>query len=205
MGCRRAVGAAGLLESAPVRWLALIAVVAATPLARAAADPSQAGGNREPANDLRVMAVAIFPVEGWAEVAGVGLGAAALLQVPVARDTAITARLGGVIHLPVTTAVGADSRVLELPFLGGARYEVAARPPVRGFLAGEVGVVVARTDVSAGGVSDHDAEVRFAASLGAGVELGPVEVCAAAWLADLADLDHAIGFTVSAGARVASW
>ena len=168
------------------------------------AEPVPASGS-DPGNDLRVVAVANLPVEGWAEVAGLGLGATVVLGVPVARDTSVSVRAGAVVHLPVTTSLGARTRLIEIPFLGGARYRVAERGSVRGFLMGEVGVIVARTDVTVAGLSDDDTDVRFGSVLGAGFEVGRVELTAAAWLADLSDLDHGIGFSLTAGARLGSW
>lgn len=155
-------------------------------------------------NDVAVGAAVVVPVEGWADVAGLGLGGTVLVRMPLSRLTTVTVRGGGIGHLTVT-AQGREIGLLQVPLLGGARREVARRGAVGGFLAGEVGLVVARTAVTLAGVSEADTEARFASALAAGIEVGRVEVTAGVWLGDLTDLDHAVGYFATAGVRVARW
>lgn len=167
---------------------ALIVIVLAAP---AAADPALR-------NDVGADAIVVVPIGGWRDEAGVGLGAGARVRVPLSDDVTITARFAGVAHLPATVS-GTRTSVIEFPLLGGARYHVSDPGKIRGFFAGEVGVVFRRTDVELAGLHDSDTDIVFGSLLGAGVELGRFEVAASVWLADLAALDDAVGVMVTAG------
>jgi hypothetical protein len=158
----------------------------------------------EPPRALRVAVEGSLPVEGWADRAGPGLGGSVGVAVRVAEHVDVTARIGVIGHRAVEDA-GVETRVLEVPVLGGARLEVAQAGAATGFVFGEVGVVGARTTVAIGGVRDHDSELRFGSALGGGVAVGRYEVAVAAWLADLGDLDRGIGISATIGARVARW
>ncbi|MCB9560693.1 MAG: hypothetical protein H6708_09820 [Kofleriaceae bacterium] len=121
---------------------------------------------------------------------------------PLGDDATITARFSGVWHLPADVDAGgltAEAHLLEWPLVGGVRYHVSDPGAVRGYFFGEVGVVLRRTDLVVAGLHDSDFDIAFAAALGAGVELGRVDVHVSAWLADLDRLDDSIGVTVAVG------
>lgn len=158
----------------------------------------------DPVRSLRLSVDGIEPVEGWAEVAGPGVGGSAQIAVRVADDLDVTARVGVVPHFSVERD-GLRTTILEAPVVGGARLEVARRGPAVGFAFGEIGVVAVRTTASIAGISDHDGRLRLASALGGGVAIDRVDLAVAAWLADLGDLDRGIGVTVSLGVRVARW
>jgi hypothetical protein len=145
----------------------------------------------------------VLPLDGWRDTAGPGFGGAVRLAVPLGGALTVTARVGAVAHLPATTTlpgVGATTtETLAFPLLGGARYAVSEPGWARGYFFGDVGVVFRRTDVAIGGLRDSDTDIVFASLLGAGVQLGRWDVTAAVWLADLADLDDAIGVRAAVG------
>lgn len=157
-----------------------------------------------PARELRIAVEGTAPFEGWAQVAGPGLGGSLAVAVPINPDLAILARVAVIPHLAVERD-GLRTTVLEAPIVGGARLDVARAGAAIGFTFGEVGVVAVRTTAAVGGVEEHDSDLRFGSALGGGVAVGPVDVRIAAWLADLADLDHGVGVTMSVGARLARW
>jgi len=128
------------------------------------------------------------------------------LHVPVAPLVDVTLRLGANVHTerPVPDVPVAQARLSEVPLLGGARYRVTDGT-LRAYFEGEVGLVFARTDVYLGAMSESTAPIRLASSLGVALELDRFALRADVWLADLSDIDHAIGVTVSLGARVITW
>lgn len=153
---------------------------------------------------LRLAVDGSWPLEGWAEIAGPGVGGSAQVAVRVADHLDITARVGVVGHRGATRG-DLRTTVVEAPILGGARLEVARAGPAIGFAFGEVGIVAARTTVTIAGRRDHDSTLRFGSALGGGIAVDRFDLAIAAWLADLGDLDHGIGVTVTLGARVARW
>jgi hypothetical protein len=177
-----------------------LGLVAAAVASTVAAGPTAA----DPVRSLRVAVDGTWPYEGWAEVAGPGIGGSVAVAVRVSDDLDVTARVGVMPHLAVERA-GLRTTVLEAPVLGGARLEVARAGPAVGFAFGEVGIVAVRTTVAIDGVRDHQSDLRFGSALGGGVAIGRVDVRIAAWLADLGDLDHGVGATLSIGTRVARW
>jgi len=177
-----------------------IAVVAAMVGAQPAAGEPAAQRSR-----AGVTIGGLVPLDGWRDATGPAGGAGVWLEVPVSPHVVVTARAGVVVHAPATVTLGARLALIEIPLLGGARLEVARRGRLRGLLGGDVGLVVTHERVSLGGVTEGDASLRFGAALIAGVafdryalELGP-------WLADLTDLDHAIGVQLTLSARLRSW
>lgn len=183
--------------------VALVGTVAAGGAARAD-DPATAD-----ATDLRshagVAALAVLPADGWAERTGAGGGASAWLEVPVSPHLAVTARAGVLVHAPATIILGARARLVEVPVLGGARLEVVRAGRLRGVLGGDVGLVVAHERVTLAGVTETETGLRFGADLIAGLTWEPVSIELGPWLADLADLDHAVGFTAAVAVRLRSW
>ena len=159
----------------------------------AAAEPREVG----------VDATLGVPLSPWIHATGIGGGGSVWLHVRVTPLVEVTSRLGAIVHADraVPDVPGARSRLSEIPLVGGARYRVTDGD-LRGYLEGEVGLVFRRVDVDVQGLSDNSARIRFASSLGAAIEVDRVDVRAAVWLADLADLDHEIGVLVSAGWRV---
>lgn len=145
------------------------------------------------------------PFAPWSNATGTAGGGSLWLRVPAAPLVDITLRVGALVHgaEPVAGTM-ARARLSEIPLLGGARYRVTDGA-LRTYVEGEVGLVFARTDIAAGAVSDSTAPIRLASSLGFALEYDRFVLRADVWLADLSDLDHAIGATVSLGARVIRW
>ncbi len=156
----------------------------------------------DPVKQVGVDATVSIPLSPWSHATGAGGGGSIWLHLPVAPFIEVIARLGAIVHAerPIDQDPDARSRISEVPLLGGARVQLTDGP-VRGYLEGEVGLIFRRVDVDVQGLSDDSARIRLASSLGAAIEIDRFEVRAAVWLADLADLDHAIGIVVSAGAR----
>lgn len=167
-----------------------------------------AGARAEPAADRNRAGVSIsgvLPIDGWRERAGLGGGAAAWLEVPISPRLVVTARAGALIHAPATLPIGARVVLIEVPVLGGARLELARAGRVRVLAGGDVGLVVAHERVTFGGVTEDDTSLRFGCALIVGVAIDRVVVEGGPWLADLADLDHAVGFQLTAAVRLRSW
>lgn len=173
---------------------ALIAVLLAPAIAHADPEGDVASAD----------AIVVAPFGDWARSTGVGGGIAAGVRVPLTAFTSITARAGAIAHLPVDDA-GLRVELVELPLGGGARYYVTEPGRLRAFLAGDAGVVVRRTSISAAGATDVEWKLVFASSLGAGVELDRWELGAAIWLPDLAHVEHAAAAMITAGATFAAW
>jgi len=147
----------------------------------------------------------MMPFAPWSNATGTAGGGSLWLRVPAAPLVDVTLRVGAMVHgLEPVTGTMAHARLSEIPLLGGARYR-ATDGPVRAYFEGEVGLVFARTDVDVGAISDSTAPIRLASSLGVALEYDRFVLRADVWLADLSDLDHAIGVTVSLGARVIRW
>lgn len=176
----------------------------ALPIAVLLATAGAAEAEAEPARSLRVSVDGVLPFADWDQVAGPGLGASALAVIPLDATLAITARVGAVVHAEVDGGAVA-TRQLELPLLGGARYQLARLGRLRGVVLGEVGVVATRTRARIGGVSDADTDLGFAASIGGAVGYDRVELRFGAWLANLADLDRGVGASASLDVEVLRW
>lgn len=174
----------------------VIAVLVAT------AGPADA--EPQPSRSLRVGVDGVLPFADWDQVAGPGLGASVIAVIPLDATLAVTARLGVVVHAEVDGGAIA-TRQLELPLLGGARYQLARFGRLRGEVLGEVGVVATRTTARAGTVTDADTDLGFAASLGGAIAYDRVELRFGAWLADLSDLDRGVGASVSLDVDVLRW
>lgn len=180
---------------------AVTATIIATGDARA--DDADAAGDGRSHTGVAVYGV--LPVDGWRAQTGAGGGATAWLEVPVTPHLEATARAGVIVHAPATVTLGARVWLVEVPVLGGARLEVVRAGRVRGLLGGDVGLVVAHERVTLAGVTEGETRLRFGADLVAGVALDPVAIEVGPWLADLADLDHAVGFAASVSLRLRSW
>ena len=151
---------------------------------------------------LGVDATLGLPLSPWIHATGNGGGGSLWLHVPITPLVDVTSRLGAIVHAdrPVAGVTGARARLSEIPLFGGARIRVTDGR-VRGYLEGEVGFVFRRVDVDVQNLSDNSARIRFASALGAAIEIDRFDLRAAAWLADLADLDHETGVVISLGAK----
>ncbi len=147
----------------------------------------------------------MVPFAPWSNATGPAGGGSLWLRVPAAPLVDVTLRVGAMVHgLEPVMGTVAQARLSEIPLLGGARYRVTDGA-LRAYFEGEVGLVFARTDLAVGMTSDSTAPIRLASSLGIALEYDRFVLRADVWLADLSDLDHAIGMTVSVGARVITW
>ena len=147
----------------------------------------------------------MMPIAPWSNATGTAGGGSLWLRVPAAPLVDVTLRVGAMVHGErLVMGTPAHQRLSEIPLLGGARYRVTDGA-LRAYFEGEVGLVFARTDVDVGATSDSTAPIRLASSLGIALEYDRFLLRADVWLADLSDLDHAIGATVSLGARVITW
>ena len=145
------------------------------------------------------------PFAPWRNAVGPAAGGSLWLRVPAAPLVDVTLRVGAMVHgdAPVMGTL-ARARLSEIPLLAGARYR-ATDGALRVVFEGEVGLVFARTDVDLGMASESSAPIRLASSLGVALEYDRFSLRADAWLADLSNLDQAIGVTLSLGARVIRW
>lgn len=158
----------------------------------------------EPARTLRVEVDGVMAFADWDAKAGGGGGGGLAVAIALAPDVEVTGRVAVVAHRPVETG-GLSTRLLEAPIVGGARYTAARVGRAAGFVYGEVGMVATRTTVEAGGISDHDSELGFAAAVGGGVRFDRVDLRVGAWLADLGDLDRGVGATAAISVDVWRW
>jgi len=174
--------------------LALAVALASAGIAHA--DPKQAG----------IDATATMPLSPWKRDTGIGGGGSLWLHIDVSPLVEVTARVGAIVHASrgVDGLPDASQRLSEVPLLGGARYRLTDGL-VRGYLEGEVGLIFARTDLEVAGTRDQTSPIRLGSSLGACLEVDRFDLRLAVWFADLSDLDHAIGVTLSIGGRVVSW
>ena len=165
-------------------------LVAAT---TAAAEPKTAG----------IDATLSEPLRPWRDAVGPGGGGSLWLRDPISPLVDVTIRVGAMVHTdrPVASAPAARARLSEVPLVGGARYRLTDSS-VRGYLQAEVGLVFARTDVDVAGIADSSSPIRLASELGAAIEVDRFELRVGIWLADLSDLDHAIGIVASLGGQV---
>jgi hypothetical protein len=146
------------------------------------------------------------PLQPWRDSVGPGGGGSLWLRDPINALVDVTIRIGAIVHADrgIADVPGARQRLTEVPLVGGARYRLTDGA-VRGFLEAEVGIVFARTDVDVSGLADSSSPIKLASELGAAIEIDRFELRVGIWLADLSDLDHAIGIVASVGGRVISF
>ena len=149
-------------------------------------------------NTLGVDALGVVPVGDYADLATLGIGASARLEIP-AGSGFVTGRLGAIFHS--MNDRGADGTSLTLiPAYVGYRYPLA---PSGFYLAGEVGVTFAYMTVDTNGfgtASDSDSELGLA--LMAGLRRGQLDLRAGLFSPDA---DDAVGLLASAGYDFASF
>jgi hypothetical protein len=187
--------------------LALVAPPAAAEEASpsAASAPSSPGAALDGRNRAGVAAAGVLPRGDWRDATGPAGAAIAWLEVPVSPALTITARAGVSVYAPATIAGVARAWLVEVPVLGGARLRVARLGPVRALLGGDVGLVVAHQRVTLRGVTETDTGLRFGAALVAGLAVDRVALEVGPWLADLTDLDHAVGVQATVLVRLRAW
>jgi len=167
------------------KLVVLALVLAATP---AFADEAIVA-SAPPAKTLGVDAIAVVPVGNYGNVATLGIGATARLEVP-AGSGFVTGRLGAIFHAMNNTQ--ATSLTL-IPAYVGYRQPVG---PGGGYIAGEIGITYAYAtmDTSLGRISGSDSELGLA--LMAGLRRGTLDLRAGLFAPDV---NNALGLIASAG------
>jgi hypothetical protein len=165
------------------KLVVLALVLAATP---AFADEAIVA-SAPPPKTLGVDAIAVVPVGNYANVATVGIGATARLEVP-AGSGFVTGRVGAIFHAMNNTE--ATSLTLIPAYVG---YRQPVGP---GYIAGEIGITYAYAtmDTSLGRISGSDSELGLA--LMAGLRRGTLDLRAGLFAPDV---DNALGLIASAG------
>jgi hypothetical protein len=170
-----------------MKILVALSLAVATP---ALADPAIVA-SAPPPKTLGIDAIAVLPIGDYADVATLGIGASARLEVPAGTGF-VTGRLGAIFHAMNDHSGLADNTSLTLiPAYVGYRYPLGSL-----YIAGELGITFAYASVDTpyGVMSDSDSELGFA--LMAGTRSGALDIRAGLFAPDAGD---AIGLLASAG------
>ena len=145
---------------------------------------------------VAVDALGIVPIGDYGEVATLGVGVSARLEVPMDRGF-VTGRLGGIFHA-MDDRVG-DASWMLFPIYAGYRYPVHANGA---YVAGELGLTYSRVSMETafGKMSDSTTEVGLA--LTAGMRRGALDVRGGLFAPSI---DDAWGLILSAGYDFASF
>jgi len=147
-----------------------------------------------PRHHVGLDAALVVPVGDYAHVADVGFGALIRYDLEIIPQLRIGFR-GGYIH-----HVGEISSGL-IPLMAAATYRFLpgdSSPYVRGELG--VTIIWASANTAFGTVSDTDSQLALL--VGAGYDMGPVDLGAALYLPDA---DDAVGFLFTAGVELATF
>jgi len=129
-----------------------------------------------------------MPTGDWSDGTGIGIGALARFEMPLAPKLALTARAGYIQHLgkDVDTGFGSgSSSAAEIPLLGGVRYAFSQQPTSAIYGAAELGLVVFRVSVDIDGMSQSNSDTNLGMSLGGGYRTGKLDLRGALLFPDL--------------------
>lgn len=140
----------------------------------------------------------VLPTGDWGDAAGLGLGALARLEMPLAPKLTLAARLGYFHHLSQENN-GADSSTSEIPLFGGARYQFSGTETAQIYGAAELGFVISRISIDANGQSMSDSDTNLGMSLGGGYRKGKLDLRANLFFPDVGELGDALGLMATVG------
>ena len=115
--------------------------------------------------EIGVDGAVVLPMADWKKSTGTGFGALLKAELELVM-VQITGRAGIIMHTDKD-----NMKTREIPILVGLKWGIGPA-----YLAGELGFVHNDLDIDAAGVSDPDGEAKLGATLGAGAELGPLDV-----------------------------
>ena len=133
-----------------------------------------------------------MPTGDWGDAAGVGIGALARFEMPLQPKLTLTARAGYLQHLS-KEANGADSSTSELPLLGGVRYAFSGDEVTQVYGAAELGFIMSRISIDAGGQSMSDSDTNLGMTLGGGYRTGKLDLRANLLFPDVGELGDVMG------------
>jgi len=156
----------------------------------ALADDASVSATAPAPKTLAVDALGIVPIGDYGEVATLGVGASARLEVPMERGF-VTGRFGAIFHA-MDDRVG-DSSWMMFPAFAGYRYPVHANGT---YVAGELGLTYSRfaIETAFGKMSDSSTELGLAVT--AGMRRGALDVRGGLFAPSI---DDAWGLILSAG------
>lgn len=155
----------------------------------ALADDASVSATAPAPKTLAVDALGIVPIGDYGEVATLGIGASARLEVPMERGF-VTGRFGAIFHAMDERF---DGSWMMFPLFAGYRYQVH---PNGAYVAGELGLTYSRfsMETAFGKMSDSSTEVGLA--LTAGMRRGALDVRGGLFAPSI---DDAWGLILSAG------
>lgn len=147
-----------------------------------------------------------LPTGDWGDVAGVGFGALARLEMPLQAKLTLTARAGYLQHTSQDGDQG-DTSTSEIPFFGGARYTFSGGDPAGEagkaaeiYGAAELGLVISRFSVDVeGGESMSESNTNLGMTLGAGYRTGKLDLRANLLFPDIGELGDVMGVMATVG------
>lgn len=143
-----------------------------------------------------------LPTGDWGDVAGVGFGALARLEMPLQAKLNLTARAGYLQHTSKEGDQG-DTSTSEIPLFGGARYAFSGGEQEGSALiygAAELGLVISRFSVDIeGGESMSDSNTNLGMTLGAGYRTGKLDLRANLLFPDVGELGDVMAVMATVG------
>jgi hypothetical protein len=144
----------------------------------ASADDGATAGAPPKTKTISIDGGLAMPAGDWG--AGVGFGALARFEMPLAPKLALTVRAGYLQHLGKEAGDGfggnATATASEIPVLGGVRYSFSVKPTSELYGAAELGFVHARISTEIGGMSQSGSDTNLGMSLGGGYRAGKLDV-----------------------------
>jgi len=121
-----------------------------------------------------------MPTGDWSDATGLGIGALARFEMTLQPKLALTARAGVIQHLgkDIDSGFGesGSASATEVPLLGGVRYAFTQSPTSEVYGAAELGLVVYRASIDAGGMSQSNSDTNLGMSLGGGYRAGKLDL-----------------------------
>ncbi len=143
-----------------------------------------------------------LPTGDWGDVAGVGLGALARLEMPLSPKLTLAARLGYLHHTSKEGDQG-DTSTSEIPLFSGARYTFSGgeeEGAAQIYGAAELGLVISRFSVDVeGGESMSDSNTNLGMTLGAGYRTGKLDLRANLLFPDIGELGDVMAVMATVG------
>lgn len=158
-------------------------------IARTASAQEAVVASAPPPNTLGADAIAVVPVGDYANLATVGVGVAARLEIP-AGPGLITGHVGAIFHAVNNSS---NTSLTMLPIYAGYRFPFGASNV---YLAGELGATVIFASVSTPLGSMSDSDTQLGVALMAGYRYGALDLRAGLFAPDI---DDAVGLMASAG------
>ncbi len=140
----------------------------------------------------------VLPTGDWGDSAGLGLGALARMEMPLAPKLTLSARLGYFHHLSKESD-GTESSTSEIPLFTGVRYQFSGTEAAQLYGAAELGFVIARISLENNGQSMSDSDTNLGMSLGGGYRKGKLDLRANLFFPDVGELGDALGLMATVG------